>query len=227
MQVRTTVYNARIDSRIFALETPMTAKPAAALHARSAQAPKQQRGHARVAAIMQAGAEVFAERGYDKATMTEIAAHSGTAIGSLYRFFPSKESLADALLQRYAQHAVEGLAELEQRATELDASGLADALVDFMLEVQLQRSVVIALVDARSGGDDLRRQFRAAMRQSLAGVLRKALPALTPARARVVAVTVLHLLKGLAAANGEEPALRRLLIGEMRSLLRLYLASLD
>ena len=37
------------------------------------------------------------EKGYDAATMTEIAARSGTAIGSLYRFFPSKESLSDAL----------------------------------------------------------------------------------------------------------------------------------
>ena len=33
--------------------------------------------------------------------MTEIAARSNTAIGSLYRFFPTKEVLADALLDRY------------------------------------------------------------------------------------------------------------------------------
>jgi AcrR family transcriptional regulator len=40
---------------------------------------------------------------YDQAKMTEIATRSNTAIGSLYRFFPSKEALAqhgDSLAQR-------------------------------------------------------------------------------------------------------------------------------
>ena len=64
-------------------------------------APKRERGRQRVAAIMDAAVELFSEKGYDAATMTEIAARSSTAIGSLYRFFPSKEALADALLQRY------------------------------------------------------------------------------------------------------------------------------
>ena len=36
---------------------------------------------------MEAGVAVFTEKGYDAATMSEIAARSGTAIGSLYRFF--------------------------------------------------------------------------------------------------------------------------------------------
>lgn len=44
---------------------------------------------------MEAAAAVIAEKGYEGATMAEIAARSGTKIGSLYRFFPNKESLAD------------------------------------------------------------------------------------------------------------------------------------
>src|SRR6266700_1792371 len=71
---------------------------AAAPSVPAARAPKRQRGRLRVAAILQSAREVFMEKGYDAATMTEIAARSGTAIGSLYRFFPSKESLSDALL---------------------------------------------------------------------------------------------------------------------------------
>ena len=37
--------------------------------------------------------------------MTEIAAQSGTAIGSLYRFFPSKEALMDFSLSVRPQHS--------------------------------------------------------------------------------------------------------------------------
>jgi AcrR family transcriptional regulator len=52
----------------------------------------------RVAAITEAAAAVIDEKGYEGATMAEIAARSGTKIGSLYRFFPNKESVADTIL---------------------------------------------------------------------------------------------------------------------------------
>jgi AcrR family transcriptional regulator len=35
--------------------------------------------------------------------MTEIAAPADAEIGSLYRFFPNKEALADALMRHYAE----------------------------------------------------------------------------------------------------------------------------
>ena len=84
-----------------------------------ARVPIRARGHARVAAILDAGAALFAEKGFDAATMTEIAARSRTAIGSLYRFFPTKMALADALLARYAETLSANLAALEARAQEL------------------------------------------------------------------------------------------------------------
>ena len=46
-----------------------------------ARAPQRQRGRLRVAAILEAGAEAFREKGYDAVTMTEIAARSGATFG--------------------------------------------------------------------------------------------------------------------------------------------------
>ena len=46
--------------------------------------PRLQRGHARVSGLLAAAARVFVNRGYDAATMTEIAAEAGASIGSLY-----------------------------------------------------------------------------------------------------------------------------------------------
>ncbi|MEJ1960626.1 MAG: helix-turn-helix domain-containing protein [Gammaproteobacteria bacterium] len=68
----------------------------------TARAPKRERGKQRVAELLQAAADVFAEKGYEAATMTEIAARAGAPIGSLYQFFPVKEALSDTLLQSYA-----------------------------------------------------------------------------------------------------------------------------
>src|SRR5471032_1406845 len=120
------------------------------LEAGAAQAPKRLRGRIRVAAIMDSAVQLFAEKGYDTATMTEIAAHSGTAIGSLYRFFPNKEALADALLLRYAQHVLGGFEELAEQAPAMTLDALAGALVDFMLALHSERSIAIALADARA-----------------------------------------------------------------------------
>ena len=49
----------------------------------------------------------------DAATMTEIAARSHTAIGSLYRFFPTKELIAEALLAEYAGEVGATLSEIQ------------------------------------------------------------------------------------------------------------------
>ena len=194
-------------------------------HSTGAHEPKRQRGNLRVAAIMEAGVAVFTEKGYDAVTMTEIAARSGTAIGSLYRFFPSKDVLADALLERYAQHVMDRFAELAKSAPSMTLDALADALVDFMVSLQSQRSFAAALLDARGVSDERRVKFRQSMREGLAGILRTLIPAINKAKAESMATVLLHVLKGLSSAADEKPAARRLLQGEFRQLVHVYLGS--
>ena len=67
--------------------------------------PKQKRGEQRVAAILNAASEVFAEVGYDDATTIMIAARVDTSIGSLYQFFANKEAILKALVERYVERA--------------------------------------------------------------------------------------------------------------------------
>ena len=215
-----------------------------------ARAPKRQRGRLRVAAILAAGREVLLEKGYDGTTMTEIAARSGTAIGSLYRFFPSKESLADALLQDYALQMVEGLSNLADTVgntapagttathppAAADATGaavtslagtpesVANALVDLMLKLQEERCVALVLIEARSGSADLKAHYRKALRQGVAQILKKLVPHLPRARAEAMAAVVVHVLKAVARTTEEEdPATCRSVLAEIRELIRLYL----
>jgi len=187
--------------------------------------PKRERGRQRVAAIMDAAVEVFSEKGYDAATMTEIAARSSTAIGSLYRFFPSKEALAQALLRRYAQHVSASLSELAEQVERLSMDGLAGALVDFMQALQSQRRLAVALIDARAGNDDLRKRFRTEARAGVARILQRAIDGIAPAKANAMAAVLLHLLKGIAVAADETPAMQAVLTGEIRELVRLYLVA--
>ena len=48
--------------------------------------------------ILEAAVKVFAAKGFHNATVAEIAAASGFAIGTLYQFFESKEQLYTAML---------------------------------------------------------------------------------------------------------------------------------
>jgi len=179
-----------------------------------------------VAAILAAGREVLREKGYDATTMTEIAARSGTAIGSLYRFFPSKESLSDALLQDYAQQMVEGLSNLAGRAG--DAESIANSLVDLMLTLQEERSVALVLIEARGGSADRKVRYRKAMRQGVAQIVKKLAPHLSRARAEAMAIAVVHVLKAVARTTEEEdPATCRSVLAEIRELIRLYLNTVN
>jgi AcrR family transcriptional regulator len=63
--------------------------------------PKQERGRARVEAILDAAEIEFSSLGYDSATTEAIAARAGASIGSLYQFFPNKHALFDAVSRRY------------------------------------------------------------------------------------------------------------------------------
>ena len=65
--------------------------------------PKQQRGKKRVEKILDAAALVFSEVGYDAATTHMIAAKAGTAIGSLYQFFPDKAAIFNAMELRHTR----------------------------------------------------------------------------------------------------------------------------
>jgi AcrR family transcriptional regulator len=187
--------------------------------------PKRKRGHLRVAAILETGAEVFAEKGYDAATMSEIASRSGTATASLYRFFPSKESLADALLLQYAKHALGGLTELHGRVAGMSSDEMARALIDLRLELQSQRRFALELADARGGSHAIREQFREAILEAMGNLLRERMPRLAKAKATVMAALLLHTLKGVANLDQQKPAARSAYLEEMKMLVGGYLAS--
>ena len=49
--------------------------------------------------LTSAAAELFAERGFHRATVPAIAERAGVSVGLLYRYFPSKTALAQAIVE--------------------------------------------------------------------------------------------------------------------------------
>jgi AcrR family transcriptional regulator len=54
----------------------------------------------RTGEILQAAYRVFAERGFEQATMDDIAREAGVAKGTLYLYYPSKQDIYSAALHR-------------------------------------------------------------------------------------------------------------------------------
>jgi AcrR family transcriptional regulator len=206
------------------------AAPRAAETAGAARAPQRERGRARVEALLDAGASLFAEKGFAAATMTEIAQRAGAAIGSLYQFFPSKESLADALVDRYGARFAAALEAIAAEAPELTPERAAERLVASMLALGEDRAAAVALIENRRDAADRRTRFRAMLHRQIAGILRRlsrapgahALPA---AKREAMAAVILHLLKAVPGFAAEEPAMRRRLLAETRAAIAAYIAA--
>ncbi len=173
----------------------------------SAVAPKRKRGHERVALIVDTAIALFAERGYAAVTMTEVAARANTAIGSLYRFFPTKEVLAAAIIERYGALLMAELDRIASAAGDVPPGQTADALVRMMLGLREERAAALALVDAQEGGAEKRGGLRDTMLQRLTAILaassRKPLPEEIDPRAW----TLLYALKAIRQLDQDRPDL--------------------
>ena len=63
--------------------------------------PKQERARATVEAILTATARILVRDGFERASTNRIAEEAGVSVGSLYQYFPNKESLVAALMDRH------------------------------------------------------------------------------------------------------------------------------
>lgn len=191
----------------------------------AARAPQRARGKQRVAALLDAAAAVFVEKGYEAATMAEVAARASAAIGSLYQFFPNKELLAGTLRAQYGDALYDGLAALRDRAGAWNEEQLADGLLSGWLAFLEQHPGFMALVEAQAGLDAARAAgVRMRMRQLISEILRAHAPRLSQQKAASVATAVLQTLKGAAALRIEaELPERNAVLDQLRLMLRLYL----
>ena len=169
-----------------------------------ARAPKRARGKQRVAELLEAAAAVFAEKGYEAATMTEIAARARAPIGSLYQFFPAKEALADMLVQNFVALLAADLQELEARAAEIDNPTLVGRLFGLLRSHPHERAAALPLAEARMDERTRRTTFRHMLRKHIAAILRARAPSLPAETARDMAVVVLQMMKATSSLSDEE-----------------------
>jgi AcrR family transcriptional regulator len=73
------------------------------------KAPSQQRSRSTVDALLEATARILIREGFDKASTNRIAEVAGVSVGSLYQYFPGKEALVAALIDRHNRAVMQAI----------------------------------------------------------------------------------------------------------------------
>jgi AcrR family transcriptional regulator len=158
--------------------------------------PKQARSQQRVNHILDTAESIFAEAGYEHTTTNAIAAQAGVPIGSLYQFFPSKEAILNALIERYA-----GEMNALLHDPSLDALPMAEAvnqLVD-RLAIYDSTHAGFKMILAASGiADSMHNQIVSHVDEMLA----RRFPALAVDCRRRGALIAVAIVKGLMQLSG-------------------------
>src|SRR3984893_6991575 len=111
-------------------------------------APQQDRASHRLASLLDAAAELFVEVGYESATMTAIAARSGSSIGALYNYFPDKQAIALTLAKQYAKESETQWKPLMERYNKLSPRKFANLFIERITEFARQRPAYLTLLSA-------------------------------------------------------------------------------
>ncbi|CAN7520530.1 TetR/AcrR family transcriptional regulator [Rhizobium rhizogenes] len=182
--------------------------------------PKRRRGHDRVAILLEAAARIFSRKGYDAATMTEIAAEARSSIGSLYQFFPTKPLLAEALHIDRLERLKTVFQDIAEKSDGLSAADSGEAIFDRLgafIETFPEFPVLAARRDVPK---DRKMRSRTEMKELISSILRHAEPPVTDDIALMSAI-ILELLRiAVVVANEPEAAEDRRLVRELRLMLR-------
>ncbi len=171
--------------------------------ASQAEQPKRADARRNYERLLAAAAAAFAEHGADDVSLEEIARRAGVGIGTLYRHFPARQSLLEAVYK----DQVDGLDVLAAKLLTAESPG--DALGEWMRAFvafgRRKRSLSSALVATIGKDSELMSSCSKILRGRTEELLSRAQEA-GEARPEVQGVDVFRLTHGLIMATEVEPS---------------------
>ena len=186
--------------------------------------PQRQRGHERVAALLEAASTCFVEKGYEATTMTEVAARAGASIGSLYQFFQTKEVLALALVEQDTQAIYAELGKLAEQSVQWNTEELAERLCAFLVGFRKRHPAFVILAESAAIQSADAMIIRRRVRAELQALLAHRAPHRSEEEMHAAAVVVQQIMKAAIVIHAE-PAMpgRQAALTQLQHAMQLYL----
>ena len=136
--------------------------------------PRQARAKATVETILCASARVLVRRGFDGFTTNEVADTAGVSIGSLYQYFPNKEALVVALIDKHLEEMNAALVSELARVALLPMAEAVRAVIELTIrahQVDVELHQVLTEQVPRVGRMARIRELDAICHRAVAGIL--------------------------------------------------------
>jgi AcrR family transcriptional regulator len=195
--------------------------------------PRQERGQRRYDEILDAAAGLVEEVGPDAVTVQAISVRAGASKGSMYHFFPDRESVLAALVERHIDTLRATLEAERASLTDAASSSAEGAVAAFLdpVDAYVRRHPDLPRIMREPGSQkrlaDQGRRLGALVEGHAAWMLARRYPALSPDAVAASAAIMVAIVSGLRtervlAAMGSADAVA----AEMRRVLRGYVEML-
>ena len=120
--------------------------------------PVQARSTCTVEAIFEATVQVLIQLGINQLTTTKVADRAGVSVGTLYQYFPNKNALLSAALERHLSSVVAAVEKACGAAKGQPLKAMAASLVNAFVDAKLSHpdaSKALYAVASEQGGTDV------------------------------------------------------------------------
>jgi AcrR family transcriptional regulator len=186
------------------------------------KAPAQARAQATVGAILDAAARVLSKESLAGFNTNRVAQVAGVSVGSLYQYFPGKDALMAALIERAQQQLVEQAEEALERLRSETYEVKLWALADLAIDQQFAKPLYAAALDHEERRLPVRALIRATEQRLAAlvhGLLQPHCPNLSLIEASDALVITKALVDAHADARQPPPDLRDRIVRALRGYL--------
>jgi AcrR family transcriptional regulator len=139
--------------------------------------PVQTRAAATVSAISEATIQILLSRGVERLTTTRVAERAGVSVGTLYQYYPNKQSLLFAVLAEHLDRVASAVESACERARGKRLPDMITTMVEAFVDAKMERTdVSLALYQfaADVGGPALVKRMSHRSKKALEAMLRTA-----------------------------------------------------
>jgi AcrR family transcriptional regulator len=176
-------------------------------HIEPRKAPRQRRAQDTVAYILEAAAHILEEHGLEGYNTNAVAKRAGVSIGSLYQYFPNKDSLSAALSRQSREQLLQDLDDMIARTAGQEFDVVLGALCEVAVAQQIARpnaSRLIDILEERLPMETDNRSIQMAIAVLISSVIQRGYPSLSPEQLAVVTRDVIFIARGMIDGAAKE-----------------------